>query len=214
MITNNIQTKTTPSFSFDTLIRPTSTEDFIHKYWEKVPLIVHRRDREYYNALFSIDMVDRILDFNRPKGRSIRVVKNQEPLLVSKYENQNGSLNLNQLYAAYADGYTVVINEIERYWKPIKELCRNITHEISHHTVANMYLTPKNQKALLPHHDTHDVYVLQIHGEKHWKIYNAHMETPLLNSFQPIYGRELLNNPERNNSFCWRHDVYATRYTA
>ncbi len=67
---------------------------------------------------------------------------------------------------------------------------------LSHQSVANMYLTPKNEKALLPHYDTHDVYVLQIHGKKHWTIYDAPQETPLLNSQQPIFKREQLSNPK------------------
>ena len=90
-----------------------------------------------------------------------------------------------------------MINEIERFWKPLKELCRDMQNSFSHKTVANMYLTPPNQKALKPHYDTHDVFVLQIHGEKHWKLYDANYPTPMIHSHQPIFNSEQLRN-ERN----------------
>jgi ribosomal protein L16 Arg81 hydroxylase len=181
---------------FDDLIQPFTADHFVANYWEDKPLIINRNDPGFYQKLFSIDHVDRVLDLNRPRGSSIRVVKNQEPLLPSKYENHDGSLNMNQLYAAYADGYTVVINEIERFWAPLQALCRNISAKLSHHTVANMYLTPKNEKALLPHYDTHDVYVLQIHGKKNWIIYDTQVEHPLLHSHQPVFQRNQLSNPQ------------------
>lgn len=178
------------------LLSPITAEHFIQEYWEKKPLIVHRNDPNFYQSLFSIDMVDHVLDASRPRGGSLRVVKDQQPMLPGKYENADGSLNLNQLYVAYANGYTLVINEMERFWKPLRTLCQNVTAHMSHHTMGNMYLTPKNGKALLPHYDTHDVYVLQVHGKKHWRIYDMPMETPLLNSHQPIFQREQLRNPQ------------------
>ena len=182
------------AFDFESILEPIGAQVFFERYWEREPMILHREQPTYFNSLFSIGEVDRVLDLNRPTGQSIRVVKSQEPMLPAKYENPDGSLNLNQLYAAYADGYTVVVNEIERFWQPLKALCLQMSNQLSHHTVANMYLTPKNEKALLPHYDTHDVFVIQVHGKKHWKIYDTEVESPLLHSFQPIFQREQLKN--------------------
>lgn len=181
--------------SFNNILHPLSIDQFESKYWEKNLLVIQRNNPSFYNSLFQIDNVDQVLDVSRPKGNSLRVVKNQVPMLPTKYENQDGSLNLNQLYAAYADGYTIVINDVDRFWQPLRTLCRNITSVLSHYAKGNVYLTPKNEKALLPHYDTHDVYVLQIHGKKNWILYDTPMETPLLNSHQPIFKREQLSNP-------------------
>lgn len=180
--------------NFNDLIHPTSLDDFKEKHWNKKTLLIRREDSKYYKSLLTIANIDQVLDLHRPKGSSLRVVKNQEPLNATKYENKDGSLNLNQLYAAYSDGYTIVINEIDRFWKPIKTLCQNVRHLLNHKTKGNMYLTPKNQKALLPHYDTHDVFVIQVAGKKHWKIYDDQYKTPLVDSFQPIFQREQLQN--------------------
>jgi len=183
--------------NFEDLIFPMKPSEFEVNYWEQQALFIERKTAEYYKSLLSIENVDQILDNGRPNGKSLRVVKNQEALSPTKYENSDYSLNLNQLYASYADGYTIVINEVERYWQPLRNLCLNLQDKFNHKTVANMYLTPKNQKALMPHYDTHDVYVIQIHGKKHWKLYDVDYPTPILNSFQPIFQREQLKG-EKN----------------
>ncbi|AUC16929.1 hypothetical protein BTO06_18030 [Tenacibaculum sp. SZ-18] len=176
------------NFNFDKLIEPKKSADFISDFWENKFLYNKRKNKEYFKDIFSIQDFDSILEYGQPKGSNLRVVKNQEPLISSKYENNDGSLNLNQLYVCYADGYTIVVNEINKYCKPINNLVHNMRQELSHDVTANAYLTPVNQKALAPHYDTHDVFVLQISGKKHWNFYDdANYKTPLLNSFQPIF---------------------------
>lgn len=191
---NNLTYEKTKISTFDDLIFPLEFSKFENEYWEQKPLFIERGDKDYYQSLISLKDVDTILDLGRPAGNSLRVVKNQEALPANKYENQDGSLNLNQIYVAYADGYTIVVNEVERFWKPIREFCQNLQLFFNCKVVANMYLTPKGQKALLPHYDTHDVYAIQIHGKKQWKLYDSDYPTPILNSFQPIFQRDQLKN--------------------
>ena len=183
--------------SFTDIIAPISFKEFSSKYWDKEVLLLQREDPTFFSSLISIKDLDTILQISRPKGGEIRVVKNQVPLDKTKYEEPDGGLNLNQIYAAYSDGHTIVINEINKFWNHLTKLCANLTQELGHKTVANLYLTPKHQTALSPHYDTHDVFVIQVEGEKHWKLYDMEYPTPLVNSFQPIFKRENLKN-ERN----------------
>jgi len=180
--------------SLENFIYPLSSTEFEANYLEQKELFIERDSPNFYKDLFSISNVDEILDRHRPTGTSLRVVKNQDPLPANRYEHADGRLNLNQLYASYADGYTIVINEVQRFWQPLRKLCQSIQNSLNHNAVANMYLTPANQKALKPHYDTHDVFVLQIHGEKHWKLYDMDYPTPLLNSHQPIFNSDQLTN--------------------
>ena len=181
------ETKTS-SFNFKDILFPKLFNDFVTNYWESNFLHIKRDRPDYFKSIFSIESFDRILQYGKPRGKSLRVVQNQTPLLPSKYENEDGSLNLNQLYAAYSDGYTIVVNEINRYSESLNSLVHNLRQELSHDVKANAYLTPSNQKALSPHYDTHDVFVLQISGKKHWNFYDdTNFKTPLLNSFQPVF---------------------------
>ena len=44
---------------------------------------------------------------------------------------------------------------------------------------ANSYYTPRRSQGFAVHHDTHDVFVLQVAGEKHWRVYDPLLELPL-----------------------------------
>ena len=44
---------------------------------------------------------------------------------------------------------------------------------------ANAYYTPRGSQGFAVHHDTHDVLVLQVAGEKRWLLYDPVLELPL-----------------------------------
>jgi hypothetical protein len=44
---------------------------------------------------------------------------------------------------------------------------------------ANSYYTPRDSQGFAVHHDTHDVFVLQVSGAKRWLVYDPALELPL-----------------------------------
>jgi hypothetical protein len=46
---------------------------------------------------------------------------------------------------------------------------------------ANAYYTPASAQGFAVHHDTHDVFCLQVEGEKRWLVYPPVLELPLKN---------------------------------
>jgi hypothetical protein len=52
---------------------------------------------------------------------------------------------------------------------------------LGHPAQANAYYTPRSAQGLPVHHDTHDVFVLQVAGEKRWRVYEPALELPLKN---------------------------------
>lgn len=191
---NTILTKNQEIESLEDLIYPMSFETFANEYWGKKVLHIKRDSPEYYNSLMTIENLDEIIDHGRPKGWSLRVVKDQVPLNPNKYENEDGSINLNQIYTAYADGHSVIVHEVQRFWKPIQRLCQSIEKESNFRALGELFLTPKGKKALSPHYDAHDVFVIQLQGSKLWKLYDEEYPCPLVDSFQPIFDRETLKN--------------------
>jgi hypothetical protein len=51
--------------------------------------------------------------------------------------------------------------------------------ELGHPAQANAYFTPRAAQGLPVHHDTHDVFSLQVAGEKRWLVYEPAWELPL-----------------------------------
>jgi Cupin superfamily protein len=52
---------------------------------------------------------------------------------------------------------------------------------LGHPAQVNAYYTPRAAQGLPVHHDTHDVFVLQVSGEKRWLVYEPALELPLRN---------------------------------
>jgi bifunctional lysine-specific demethylase and histidyl-hydroxylase NO66 len=79
----------------------------------------------------------------------------------------------------FAGGATIVLQSLQRWWPPAGRFCRDLELALGHAIQANAYLTPAGAAGLAPHHDTHDVFVLQVAGTKHWVVREPAVVTPL-----------------------------------
>jgi hypothetical protein len=76
------------------------------------------------------------------------------------------------LFHAYLDACSVVINHADWISADIAHLCLDLTKSIPH-VYANSYLTPPSSQVVAPHADDRDVFVIQLIGKKHWKVYKT-----------------------------------------
>jgi lysine-specific demethylase/histidyl-hydroxylase NO66 len=79
----------------------------------------------------------------------------------------------------FADGSTVVLQGLHRLWPPLIEFADQLAADLGHPTQVNAYITPPSSRGFSPHYDVHDVFVLQVAGEKHWTIHEPVLRDPL-----------------------------------
>jgi lysine-specific demethylase/histidyl-hydroxylase NO66 len=79
----------------------------------------------------------------------------------------------------FADGSTVVLQGLHRLWPPLIEFADQLAADLGHPTQVNAYVTPPSSRGFSPHYDVHDVFVLQVAGEKHWTIHEPVLSAPL-----------------------------------
>jgi hypothetical protein len=79
----------------------------------------------------------------------------------------------------FADGSTVVLQGLHRLWPPLIEFADQLAADLGHPTQVNAYITPPSSRGFSPHYDVHDVFVLQVAGEKHWRIHEPVLRDPL-----------------------------------
>jgi hypothetical protein len=84
-----------------------------------------------------------------------------------------------KLVRLFADGSTLVLQALHRLWPPIISFCQELATELGHPVQANAYVTPPQNQGFSNHYDVHDVFVLQIAGEKKWTIHSPVLESPL-----------------------------------
>ena len=90
-----------------------------------------------------------------------------------------GVADVARVAAEFEAGATVVLQALHLSWEPLALFCRSLEHDLGHPVQANAYYTPRQSQGLGVHHDTHDVFVLQVAGEKRWLVYEPVLELPL-----------------------------------
>ena len=74
---------------------------------------------------------------------------------------------------------------------PVGRFCRALAAELGHATQCNAYITPAGDAQGFDfHHDTHDVFVLQVSGRKRWIVHEPVVRLPLPS--QPQAGAHLV----------------------
>lgn len=171
---------------FSRLIYPITSKDFFDNYYEKKPLLLHRKDTEYYNHLLSLKAVDEYLSRQDIQYPGLRLVKDGKELEGSIYLKDvpygrvkfEGVIDNDSMFKLFNDGATIVIQGFDRSNTELGNFCRSISTEIPFTFQPNIYLTPVKSQGFSPHYDTHDVICLQISGTKKWKLYNTPVELP------------------------------------
>jgi bifunctional lysine-specific demethylase and histidyl-hydroxylase NO66 len=176
----------TRRFTLDWLLDPVRPATFLAEYWEKSALAVGRVDSRYFAALPGLDSVDELITAtsSHSAGQSddLRIIKtDQEDVLAERRPRAlaNGLPDIHAIYREYQSGCSLVINHLHRRSAAVAELCAMLERDLHHPVGANLYLTPRGAQGFKPHVDTHDVFILQLHGTKDWYVAASNDALPL-----------------------------------
>ena len=165
--------------AFDWLIAPLDRATFLEEVWERRPQAIHRADPGYFCSL-----VGRA-DSTRSPGRSVcdrwrrtnSCRSSRGPFHRRRAAERavvadaDGSPNLYQLYRSYAAGWSLILASLSERWSPITSLCARLETALHHPMTARLYLTPPEAQGFPAHHDTVDVFIVQVEGTKAWRVY-------------------------------------------
>jgi len=157
--------------SFCDLIAPTTLHQFVESYWEKGFFHGSTKSPHLFEPLFSLGDVDRWLTATRA-GEADSV------LLIPPESGEGGTrryrprdVTIDEVYEAFASGHSVVLNHLEDSWPPVLRFVKELGMTFCAEVGVNAYLTPQDSRAFATHIDEHDVFVLQVYGEKVWHLY-------------------------------------------
>ena len=156
------------------LLQPLAVQTFLDEIWGAKHHHVKRRCAGYFDSLLQgPSAVEELLELFRREPSAVRLMRGKNKKGPDTYRLDDGSLDLVRIRDDFADGYTIVLDGVERYVRPIALLCQSIEVELNFPTQVNAYITPPGSQGLVPHYDDHDVLILQIQGTKIWHLYNG-----------------------------------------
>jgi hypothetical protein len=109
--------------------------------------------------------------------------------------------NVPRVLEEWQAGATIVLQALHVNWHPLAVFCRLLEQALGHTVQANSYYTPRGSQGFAVHHDTHDVLVLQVAGEKRWLLYDPLFELPLKHQ---RYSKALGEHGEPSDDFVLR----------
>ena len=189
-LTRTTQTRTPTARTFRALARcvePVESGRFLEDYWERRPLLVPRIEDGRFDDLLSQAEAERLVSSTGLRYPAVRLVKEGEKIPVSGYTETlswrpagfTATANIERIAAEFERGATVVIQALHLHHLPVAEFCRALEADLGHPVQTNAYYTPRSAQGLPVHHDTHDVFCLQVAGEKRWLVYKPALELPL-----------------------------------
>lgn len=162
------------------LLNPVTKIKFFQDYWETQVLHIKRNDALYFRFLCDSLSIGQIIWQTCHTWGEVSLARVQTDYDKEVINSQSPTVSL--IEKAFADNYTVVINNLDKKNITIAQFCRGIEQDFLYNSNVNLYLTNPNSQGLEYHYDDQDVFILQLQGEKLWRIYDANAHLPLDNA--------------------------------
>lgn len=154
------------------LLHPLPVQAFLDEIWAETHYHVKRCHAGYFDRLLSgASAIDELLEPVRRDPSAVRMVRGKDKKGSDSYRLADSTLDTVGVRTDFADGYTIVVDGVERHLRAIGSLARSIEVELNFPVQVNAYITPPASKGLVPHYDAHDVLILQVQGSKTWHLY-------------------------------------------
>ena len=186
-------TRTTPTLrkaaeaALARCLEPVDAGMFFAEHWAKRPLLVERDEPGRFDDLLSEADVERLVCSTGIRYPAFRLVQRGKPTGRRRVHERGlrgvrrsrARRTCRACVAEWEAGATIVLQAMHVNWHPLAVFCRLLEEAIGRPVQANAYYTPRGSQGFAVHHDTHDVLVLQIAGEKRWLLYEPLLELPL-----------------------------------
>ncbi|MCW5725454.1 MAG: hypothetical protein KIS81_10940 [Maricaulaceae bacterium] len=168
------------------LIAPHGAKTFFDKHYERSALIVRRDEPHRYDGLLSLARIDEIIAGIDLSEAHLDMARADPPVRREDFIFASGVADRGAVARHYQQGATIILPQLHSQDARLKSFTRALESVLSAHVQTNIYLTPPNSQGFRTHYDDHDVFVIQVHGEKAWRLYDTPVENPYRGEgFQP-----------------------------
>lgn len=157
-------------------------DTFQDRYFEKRPFF---KKACFDSSRYDWEVIDRALALQDPGREMLKVLKSGRVAPEDYIEEfidigvRRRRILKDRLYKHLSEGATIVLNRIELASPSMHELCMQVGRLAGAQTTANAYACLGGGPATNVHWDTHDVFILQLTGTKHWRVYEPTFPLPI-----------------------------------
>lgn len=160
------------------LVEGTDADEFFGTYFEQKALVAKHGDPERYRHLLSIDRIDELIAGMDLPGDALDMARAEPRITRDQFLFENGMADKGAVVRHFQEGATIIMPHLHQTDATLGEFTRALESIFCAHVQANIYLTPPNNQGFRTHYDDHDVFVMQISGQKLWKLYDRPISNP------------------------------------
>lgn len=173
--------------SLNDLLAPLAPERFFAEYHDRQPLHLRGAAGKFASVL-SWRQINRLLDMTHIwSAQSLKLVMDGTPVPPEQYCGRATSRDnqpvLQPEAAKVQDwvrrGASIVMNDVDSLTPGMAALSGALEAAGLGKAQANVYISWQSHKAFPAHFDTHDVWAVQVEGEKAWNIWEGRADWPI-----------------------------------
>lgn len=167
------------------LLSPVSPETFFNDYWEKRPLVLSHQDPDFLGRFFTVRMFTELLEQRHLRFPGVRIFLNRQETPSKEFtattiigmEQVSGVVDSFAIWEHYHRGATIHVIGLERMSGSLRRLTDDLESEFGFPLHATAFLTPQSADNVPAHEDPSDFLILQIGGEKRWRVWGPVQRT-------------------------------------
>src|SRR5262245_59863184 len=161
------------------LLAPVSTSEFLEVFRARKRLHIAASNPTRAETLYSWRDIDTLLSEH---ALDESVTLQRDGLLIPRHcytSNEGKRLSVRAFHDLLPRGVSIIVDSVHRWIPQIRQLAAAVEREIRIFTQVNAYLSFSKGGAFKPHWDIHDILVVQVHGNKRWRVWNVEVPHPI-----------------------------------
>jgi len=170
------------------ILAPLDAETFLRRDYGKTFVHVPGTSGKF-SALLPWPVLNEILEQHRLEPPRLRLTREGKPVPIERYvsyaPNRRPSghpiprLKAPALTEELRAGATLVLDNVDELHRPVRRVAEALERLFRVHVQVNSYAGWRTSHGFDLHWDDHDVFVVQVAGRKHWKVYGMTRPYPL-----------------------------------
>jgi ribosomal protein L16 Arg81 hydroxylase len=169
------------------LLAPVTPERFFAEHHDRAPLHVRGHAAKFAQVL-SWRQINRLLDMTHVwTSTSLKLVMDSAAVPAEQFctraTGRDGTAVLQPdaklVQGWIAKGASVVMNDVDSLTPGLASVSNALEAAGLGKAQANVYISWQSHKAFRTHYDTHDVWAVQVEGEKDWNIWEGRGDWPI-----------------------------------
>ncbi len=154
--------------------------EFGREFYNKKPMLRKGALPTVQDDVMSLADVDELINLEVVRFPYIKVNLNGSGVpeagytkdIVVQGATQTGVVDPEKVHALYRAGGTITWASVNQIFPKVREFVRMVNDAMATRTDAVAFLTPAGKKGYPAHHDGVDLFIIQLSGTKHWRLWD------------------------------------------